>query len=1014
MESFDSYVNDFFDELSESDFDLSDEINSIKQDVSDTLTDVYQGASSEVSDALVTVEQFFDQITQQAADNFIEFSQNLGDQINAAEQAVADTLTDAADALNTKVEEYAQDIANFEQELTNTLVDLEQDVADAISEAYQNAINEATAVIDDMVNVYDQISDFATATTNDVNEFFDNLADNISDSFIEFSQELGDELNDIGDTISDFFNFSQSVVQRRDPLTLDLDDDGLETVGIDLANPILFDHDGDGNKAATGWIKPDDGFLVLDRNGNGTIDDGTELFGDSTPLNDGSGNAEDGFAALVQEDTNGDGIVDANDANFANLRVWQDLNSDGISQADELKTLDEAGVASINVAKTENSQPLANGNLLADIGSYVRSDGSSSDVGSVSAELGDIDLAENTFISQFTDTIPLTPEAEALPDMNGSGQVRNLREAASLSPTLAALLTQYDAATTRDEQLALLDELLTEWSQTSELAVTGDGAYDGLPTNISVSGFAEGTAGYDEWINKLQILERFNGRTFVSPADSATEVNLNFFAARRNFLDQSYASLRLSVYDGLLLQTRLEPYISSFRAEFGNIVISVDFSGTDIAFQTRFDEAPGEAVRDLLDMQRIVGTNITRMGWDGLGQLRGWLASTTVDGVDPTLQPELVSALNDFGYSGFRINGDGTNASEVVIGDDTGTVLNGLGGNDLLLGGAGDDTLNGGTGNDTLYGGDGNDTYQLNLGDGHDTILETHGDTGIDTLQFGSATAYTGQLPITAGDISIAQEGDALVFRHINGRDSVTVAHWFAADGGKHTLDTIAFAAGRTFDLTTLQLGTINADVLTALATTPGGVPLNQILAGGAGNDTLIGGEGNDWLLGGAGADSMSGGTGNDTYSVDNAGDIVIENLNAGVDVVEASISTTLTDNVENLTLVGTGAIAGTGNALDNVITGNAADNHLQGMDGNDTLIGNAGNDTLDGGAGADTMIGGTGNDSYIVDTLADTIIEQIGQGTDTVKTGLAYTLGNNLENLTLTGQMLLQEQAMN
>ncbi|MCL1481105.1 MULTISPECIES: hypothetical protein [unclassified Marinobacter] len=316
----------------------------------------------------------------------------------------------------------------------------------------------------------------------------------------------------IGADIVDFFNTAQVSVQRRDPLTLDLDGDGLETVGINLANPILFDHDGDGNKAGKGWIKPDDG------------------------------------------------IVDVNDANFANLRVWQDLNSDGISQEGELKTLDEAGVISINVESTENSQPLANGNLLADIGTYVRSGGSRSDVGSVSAELGDIDLAENTFISQFTDSIPLTPEAEALPDMNGSGQVRNLREAASLSPTLAVILTQYDVATTRDEQLALLDGLLTEWSQTSELAVIADGAYDGLPTNISVSGFAEGSAGYDEWINKLQILERFNGRTFVSPADGATEVNLNFFAARRNFLDQSYESLRQSVYDGLLLQTRLEPY----------------------------------------------------------------------------------------------------------------------------------------------------------------------------------------------------------------------------------------------------------------------------------------------------------------------------------------------------------------------------------------------------------------------------------------------------------------------
>jgi hypothetical protein len=391
--------------------------------------------------------------------------------------------------------------------------------------------------------------------------------------------------------------------------------------------------------------------------------------------------------------------------------------------------------------------------------------------------------------------------------MNGSGQVRNLREAASLSPTLAALLTQYDAATTRDEQLALLDALLTEWSQTSELAVTGDGAYDGLPTSISISGLTEGTADYDAWINQLQILERFNGRPFATPEEGATEVNLNFFAARRNFLDQSYESLRQSVYDGLLLQTRLEPYASQIGLFLTDTSINIDFSGTYEEFQTRFDAAPGEAARDLLDMQRIVGINMTRMGWDGLGQLRDWLASTTVEGVDPTLQPELISALNDFGYSGFRINGEGTNASEVIIGNDTGAVLNGLGGNDLLLGGNGDDTLNGGTGNDILYGGEGNDTYQLNLGDGHDTIIETHGEAGTDTITFGDG--------IITGDISILREGDALRFAHSNGQDSIVVNNWFnSLDNAAHRLDTITFADGQSFDLGSLKLSATDDDSL--------------------------------------------------------------------------------------------------------------------------------------------------------------------------------------------------------
>ena len=117
---------------------------------------------------------------------------------------------------------------------------------------------------------------------------------------------------------------------RRDPLTFDLDGDGLETTAIAATNPILFDHDGDGVKNGTGWVKPDDGFLVRDVNGNGTIDNGRELFGDSTIKSNGQ-TATDGFDALADLDSNADGKIDSNDTQFNNLRIWRDLNQDGIS-----------------------------------------------------------------------------------------------------------------------------------------------------------------------------------------------------------------------------------------------------------------------------------------------------------------------------------------------------------------------------------------------------------------------------------------------------------------------------------------------------------------------------------------------------------------------------------------------------------------------------------------------------------------------------------------------------------
>jgi len=157
----------------------------------------------------------------------------------------------------------------------------------------------------------------------------------------------------------------------------------------------------------------------------------------------------------------------------------------------------------------------------------------------------------------------------------------------------------------------------------------------------------------------------------------------------------------------------------------------------------------------------------------------------------------------------------------------------------------------------------------------------------------------------------------------------------------------------------------------------------------------LLGNAGNDTLDGGAGNDSLSGGAGDDTYLVDATGDSVIENTNEGSDIVQSSVTYTLSAEVENLTLTGTSALSGTGNALDNVLTGNSANN---------TLTGNLGNDTLNGGAGADTLRGGMGNDTYVVDNTGDSVTENANEGTDTIQSAVTYTLGTNLENLTLSG----------
>ena len=191
------------------------------------------------------------------------------------------------------------------------------------------------------------------------------------------------------------------------------------------------------------------------------------------------------------------------------------------------------------------------------------------------------------------------------------------------------------------------------------------------------------------------------------------------------------------------------------------------------------------------------------------------------------------------------------------------------------------------------------------------------------------------------------------------------------------------------------------------------GNDLNNTLTGNGAANTLNGGAGNDNINGGVGADTLIGGLGNDTLTVDNVGDVVVENANEGTDRVNAYITYTLGDNVENLTLLGTAVIDGNGNALANALTGNGADNRLAGGDGNDTLWGGAGNDTLlgqagddtlNGGTGADALFGGAGNDIYVITDSQDTVTELANEGVDRVNSSISYTLGDNIENLTLTG----------
>ncbi|MDO8706072.1 MAG: calcium-binding protein, partial [Sulfuricaulis sp.] len=329
----------------------------------------------------------------------------------------------------------------------------------------------------------------------------------------------------------------------------------------------------------------------------------------------------------------------------------------------------------------------------------------------------------------------------------------------------------------------------------------------------------------------------------------------------------------------------------------------------------------------------------------------------------------------------------GDNADNQLRGNGYNNVLTGAGGNDLLQGNDGNDVFDGGTGRDNLQGGYGADTYLFGRGTEQDKV----NDNGIATLVYTDTIQYAAD--VLPSDILVGQLGNDLFLAIKNTPDLVRVSnHFFSSASYNYSIEQIRFTA----DGTIWDKAAIAARVSSNLPT--------------AGADLIIGTNGgNDTLDGGAGADSLVGEAGNDTYIVDNVGDAVFEGeYSGGFDTVQSSVSFTLSPYVENLTLTGTTAINGTGNEAANTLTGNSANNVLTGFARNDTLTGGGGDDTLDGGLGADAMAGGIGNDVYMVDDSADTVVENLNEGIDTVQSSISYALGSNVENLTLTGTSVI------
>jgi Ca2+-binding RTX toxin-like protein len=498
-----------------------------------------------------------------------------------------------------------------------------------------------------------------------------------------------------------------------------------------------------------------------------------------------------------------------------------------------------------------------------------------------------------------------------------------------------------------------------------------------------------------------------------------------------------YASIAAAMLDALAGDTiQLE---SGYRNELAlvsksGIVFSGDASSTGIVLQlatgiptfTVVGTAPF-AIRDAVDANGLVGNagdnliTVTAgadavdagLGDDRLvvdyrlaaGAITGTAAHFTEAGAGARSVTLTASTIEHFtvltGVGADTLTvGDGDNIINSGAGADT--VTTGHGDNAINLG-SGANTATAGNGANSIIGGNdadtitvldggnfidaGNGVNTITSGNGNDTILSG---TGTDTIVSGGGADLV-TLRGGADTVSGGAGNDRLIIDY--GTKITNVSGGIVSGNlGSGYVGHIADLAGSSVDFEGSENFTITTGRGHDLITTGDGI---DVIGGGVGNDTIHAGGGVDRLDGGAGADSMDGGAGNDLYFVDNAGDVTTELLGGGHDRVISARDWTLGDNFEWLSLSGLANLNGTGNALANQIDGNRGANHLSG---------GGGNDTLDGGAGADRMEGGSGNDLYFVDNGADDTIELAGGGYDRVIASRNWTLRDNVEWLSLSG----------
>jgi hypothetical protein len=377
--------------------------------------------------------------------------------------------------------------------------------------------------------------------------------------------------------------------QIKSPLVLDLNGDGVKTLSKSAG--VNFDLDGNGFSETTGWAGKNDGLLVLDRNGNGKIDNGTELFGNNTILANGQ-KAANGFEALKEWDSNQNGEIDAADTAYTQLKIWKDANSDGISQADELLTLAQAGVARVALNYTNQSVTDAQGNQHLQTAVYTKLDGTTSAIDDVWFSVDNARTLDQTIVS-------VPKNIQSLPQLAGFGNVHDLQTALALdsSGQLQDFLNKYTALNKASDvasRASLMDTLIYTWAGVVDIDPTSRAA-------TKIYGNVIGDA------RKLATLEAFMGEGFLGTWCWGTR-DANPHGQAAPILLQAYDQLKTYMQVRLDAQTVYKPLYESVQYgmdwETGNI--QVDASGMVAQLQALYKNDESSAVQTIQNLGKAL------------------------------------------------------------------------------------------------------------------------------------------------------------------------------------------------------------------------------------------------------------------------------------------------------------------------------------------------------------------------------------------------------------------------